>query len=212
MFLVSFAVGFSGAATPGPMLLVTVSEVARSGLIAAALIVAGHASMELLATAGLYLGLLEVAGGAAVSAAVALTGGVFLLFIGAMTMRDAVSPRDPLAGAAAAAPAKRRTRLAIFGIGILVTIGNPYWTVWWLTFGANLVSESIRGPAGSVPAFYAGHVLSDLVWYLAAGLAVVAGGRFFRGRAYRWVLGGCAVFLILFGGLFLFRGARMLLA
>jgi len=82
--------------------------------------------------------------------------------------------------------------------GIVASISNPYWTIWWATIGLGyLVLSRELGYLGIV-LFFAGHILADLAWYLFVGFAVSAGRSRFSDRAYRWVVGTCAVFLFFF--------------
>ena len=65
--------------------------------------------------------------------------------------------------------------------------------------------ERAAGP-GHVTAFYIGHILSDYVWYVAVGIAVVLGRNLLKGRAYRWMMAGLGIALGGFGLLFLVEG------
>ena len=210
LFAVSFAIGLSGAATPGPLLLVTIAETAKYGALAAVLIVAGHAILELAATAGLSLGLLPLAENPSIFGTIAILGGAYLGFLSIQTIRESRSA-GTLGRPARRAAARRGGRLRLIGIGIVVSLAAPYWTVWWLTVGASQIAEAITVQPAGVPAFYVGHILSDFAWYGAVGLMIVAGGRFLSGRPYRWFLAGCGVFLGAFGAYFLVKGARVFL-
>jgi threonine/homoserine/homoserine lactone efflux protein len=209
MFLASYALGFSGAVTPGPMVLVTMAESAKSGVIAAVMIVAGHAFLEALATLGLSLGLLSVAERPSVVVAASLLGGLYLLWVAGQTLRDAFRGGANVGSISRSIPSGRGLA-RLFGIGILVSIGNPYWTIWWLAVAPSLLTGALQSPATHVPAFYVGHELADLSWYYAVGLAVAAGGSFFGSRLYRMILAGCGVFLVFFAGYFLVKAGRFL--
>ncbi len=209
MFLASYALGFSGAATPGPMVLVTIAESAKSGAIAAVMIVAGHAFLEAFATMGLSLGLLSVAERPDVIITASLLGGAYLLYVAVQTLRDAVRGGGKAVSAARTAPSGRGLA-RLFGVGILVSLGNPYWTIWWLAVAPGLLTEALASPHTHIPAFYVGHELADLSWYYPVGLAVAAGGRFFKSWPYRIILAGCGAFLVFFAGYFLLKAGRLL--
>ena len=57
IFITSFLVGLSGALMPGPVLTVTISQVASRGFLAGPLIVLGHGILELSLVAAVTLGL-----------------------------------------------------------------------------------------------------------------------------------------------------------
>jgi threonine/homoserine/homoserine lactone efflux protein len=98
----------------------------------------------------------------------------------------------------------------LIGLGIVVTLSNPYWTLWWLTIGASLISASASGNLKSIGAFYTGHILADFVWYGMVGAGVVWGGRFLAGRAYGMLLVALGGLLGLFGCYFLLKGAALI--
>jgi threonine/homoserine/homoserine lactone efflux protein len=82
--------------------------------------------------------------------------------------------------------------------GILMSIANPYWIIWWATigFGYVLVSKEL-GFAG-IAFFFAGHILGDLVWYSTISIVVGKGRKFFSNKIYRILVGTCAAFLLFF--------------
>ncbi len=213
-FAVSFVVGFTGAATPGPMLLVVMAESARAGAVAAVLIAGGHAILELAATIGLSAGLTTAAEEPAVAITASILGGGFLAYVAVQALRDAW--RGVSLGSAAR-PGRRlrgpgvKGVVRLLGIGILVSLGNPYWTVWWLSVASGLIQEAAKIPVTGLPAFYVGHILSDLAWYCAVGLAAAAGGRLLGGGLYRGILAGCGLFLTGFSA-YLFLKAASLIA
>ncbi len=209
MFAASFAVGLSGAMSPGPLTVVTVSETAKRGIIAPFLIMAGHALLELAATTLLALGLLAVVDRPAVTGSVGLGGGLIMILLAAALFRDALWGRMDMGrkrgGGPAGGPGMR-----VVGLGIVVSLSNPYWTVWWVTVAAGLLAVAAKSGLVTVAAFYTGHILSDFVYYVALGLAVVAGRRFIGGRAYRAVMALFALLLGAFGVVFLLKGWNML--
>jgi len=103
----------------------------------------------------------------------------------------------------------------LFGLGIVVSLSNPYWTIWWLTIGFSLMASTARADGtmrwAPVAAFYTGHTLSDFTWYAGVGLAMVLGRKFLEGRAYRYLLIGLAVLLELFGIFFLWKSGASIL-
>jgi len=60
IFATSFAVGFSGAITPGPLLVYSIREAIKRGFAAGPLVVLGHALLE----GGLATSIIGVLGGA----------------------------------------------------------------------------------------------------------------------------------------------------
>ena len=45
--------------------------------------------------------------------------------------------------------------------GIVVSLSNPYWIIWWATVGATFMTQSLELGLLGIGAFYVGHILSD---------------------------------------------------
>jgi len=96
--------------------------------------------------------------------------------------------------------------------GFLATASNPYWYIWWVTVGAALLARAGEAGRGGVFVFYAGHITADLVWLTLVGWLISRGRNFLRGRGYRYLLGGLALLLVVFGIFFVQSGIRYWLA
>ncbi|MFN3284894.1 MAG: LysE family transporter [bacterium] len=93
--------------------------------------------------------------------------------------------------------------------GVLATVGNPYWLVWWATVGASYYLLFTRyGPVAVVGLFFLGHIALDLAWTTLLAGVVGAGRRRFPETGYRLLLVGSGLFLVGLGGLFLSSGLR----
>jgi threonine/homoserine/homoserine lactone efflux protein len=93
--------------------------------------------------------------------------------------------------------------------GILTSLSNPYWTIWWATIGLGYIVLSRRLGTVGLLSFYVGHILSDLSWYSFVALALTLGRRAISDRIYRGVVAVCGVFLVGFGAYFGYSGLRM---
>lgn len=103
IFATSFVVSLSGALMPGPLFTLTVRETLRRGFWAGPIVTLGHGLIELLLVVGLGLGLKRFLDEGPVTTAIALVGGIFLLWMGYHMLRTA--PRQTLAiGREALAP------------------------------------------------------------------------------------------------------------
>lgn len=201
LFGISLLVGLSGAVTPGPLLTVAINETYRRGFIAAPLLVAGHAVLEGILLLALALGLSRLITRPDVFGVIGTAGGCVLLGMGVSMI---VEERD------------RRLRLDLekhegratgpFLAGLTASLSNPYWSLWWATFGLAWLSKSLEHGVGGVVAFYLGHISADIVWYFIVGALVVTGKRYISDNAYRWIIIGCASFLLLLGARFVGDG------
>ena len=96
--------------------------------------------------------------------------------------------------------------------GILMSLANPYWSIWWATIGLGYILHSMDAGVMGVVAFFSGHILGDLFWYAAVSTAVWKGRKLLSDRSYRILIGTCALFLIAFSFLFAFSGVRKLMS
>lgn len=212
IFATSFVVGLTGAMMPGPLLTLTVAESARHGFRAGPLLVLGHGILEAALIVALTAGLAAVLVRAEVTAAIAVIGGAFLIWMGYSIARDALRGRVQLAVAAGGNPGAAAGTAAVpalprlVGLGIATSLSNPYFTLWWATIGLGYITLSLeRGPAG-LTAFFTGHILADLAWYSLVAAAVAGSGRFLTPRIYRGILAVCGSFLVTLGGYFIWSG------
>lgn len=191
----SFVIALTGALMPGPLLTVTISEAGRQGPRAGPLLMAGHALLELGLLAALFLGLKEILEIPAVLRGISLAGAAVLLWMGLGILRSL--PALQLE-AEPGAPAQRR----LVATGALMSLANPYWTIWWATIGLAYISRASRWGLAGIGAFFCGHILADIAWYCFVALAVSRGRQILSRRSYQLLLGSCAVLLLLFAGYF----------
>lgn len=99
-----------------------------------------------------------------------------------------------------------------FKAGVLVSVANPTWVLWWFSVGLLYVTTALKQGVFGLVSFYTGHILADLVWYAFVAAAVATGRRFLTPAAYRAVLGACGLFLVGISCYFLVLGGRALAA
>lgn len=223
IFTTAFVIGFSGAMMPGPLMTVTIGESARRGFIAGPLIILGHAILELSLILALAGGLSVFLTKTGVSHTIAVLGGVFLLYMGIGMARDALagkvslkvtgqvrqedgSPVSLKTGTSNLDKVHRYTRLHPVLTGILFSVSNPYWTLWWATIGLGYITLSMQRGFLGLSSFFSGHILADLAWYSLISAAVAGGRKFLSDRIYRGILVVCGIFLLGLGGYFIYYG------
>lgn len=213
IFGTSLVVGLTGAMTPGPLLTVTITEAARRGFWVGPLLMVGHAVLEGALVLALAAGLAAAIAHDVVMGAIATIGGVFLLYMGWTIVRDALSGRLRLEVEREAAAAKDgkpaqdpSSNRRLVGLGVLISVANPYWSLWWATIGLGYITLSLNQGTMGLVSFYTGHITADFLWYsLVAG--VIAGGRrFLTPLLYRGILALCGGFLVFLGGYFIYSG------
>lgn len=200
----SFVIALSGALMPGPVLTVTVSESARRGAIAGPLMIFGHGILELLLVLALLGGLAPFFSRDEVFVAVSLIGGAILFWMACMMFKELPELKLTITEDG------QKPRSLILA-GILLSLANPYWLIWWATIGLGYIMYSIKFGIPGIVAFFAGHILADLAWYSLISFGVAKGRSFFTDGFYRKLIGACASFLCVFSCYFLYSGLEKIL-
>ncbi|RKX46202.1 MAG: lysine transporter LysE [Verrucomicrobia bacterium] len=198
IFAGSFVVGLSGAMAPGPVLTVAISETLKRGFKAGPLIVLGHAILEIVLLLLIAAGLGPFFQLPAVTTIFLSAGGAVLLWMGGqMVITNKRTTEDALNAKGAESP---------YGpvlAGIVLSVSNPIWIIWWVTVGMGFVMQSLQLGIAGLLSFYFGHILADLAWYSFVSFSVSAGRRFCSPVLYRAVFIVCGIALIGLGGLFI---------
>jgi threonine/homoserine/homoserine lactone efflux protein len=190
-------VSLSGVMAPGPITSVSVgygSENPRAG----AWVALGHGLVEFPVMIGVFLGVGAVMNLPWVRIVIALVGGIVLLYMGVGMLRNvrqeeiagSVSSRSPLAA------------------GALLSLGNPYFLIWWATVGAGLILRSTEFGLLGFAAFAVGHWLCDLGWDTFLSTLSFRGGQFFGKKFQQVVFAISGAFLLFYSGKLLWEGVR----
>ena len=195
----SFTLALSGALMPGPLLTVTIAESARRGFRAGPLLMIGHALLEFLLVLAIVKGLGPYLKSPPVMGIIALLGGAVLVWLGVDMVRTAgnlsLKTERPEADL-------RRMPHPIF-MGLLASISNPYWTLWWATIGLGYLMAAVKLGFTGVMFFFLGHISADFAWYSVVSLGISRGKNLLRDRSYQLMIRVCGLFLLGFGGWFL---------
>jgi threonine/homoserine/homoserine lactone efflux protein len=204
ILVTSFTVALSGALMPGPLFTVCVADSARRGFSTGPLLILGHAILELALVGAVLLGLGPVLKLPAVMGGTALLGGLILLWMGAGMLRSAGGMT--LAVSAEAPDASGAGGLIV--TGVLASLSNPYWIIWWATIGLGYLTSGMKYGIAGVAVFFAGHIAADFSWYAAISYSISRGRAVFNDRIYRIVIRACGAGLLAFAVWFLVSALR----
>ena len=199
IFTSSFIIALSGALMPGPLLTFTVSESPQRGAITGPLVILGHGILELALVLALLSGMAPFFKRDEVFVTIALAGGIILFWMAISMFRSLPALRLDFTE-------KEQKPKNLIMAGILMSLANPYWTIWWATIGLGYIMHSVKFGIAGVVAFFVGHILADLAWYALISFSVSKGRSFFTDTIYRRLIGSCAFFLIIFAGYFFYSG------
>jgi threonine/homoserine/homoserine lactone efflux protein len=201
IFIGSLLVAFSGALVPGPMLTLVISSVAEKGFWTSFFIVVGHSLLELLVVISFFLGVLKYLENPLIVKIIAILGGVFLLYLGVDIIISIFRKKYIIDFKSIV---KKRTitgksTVIVILKGVLISLMNPYWYIWWITIGAAFIIKSVEFNIPGISSFYLGHISADFIWYLFIGFLINTGRKFFNQKIYNGILAACSIFLFYLG-------------
>jgi threonine/homoserine/homoserine lactone efflux protein len=191
---------------PGPVTAVTVSKGTKSPH-AGAIIALGHGIVEIPLMILILYGFGEILKILYIKAIIGLLGGLFLLKMGLGLLQgikqakvdSSNDPRSPLM------------------VGIILSLANPYFLIWWATIGSILIFRSITflifrsitfGLLGFV-IFMILHWSCDFFWCYFLSALSFKGGQFFGKRLQQVLFAICGVFLLFFSAKFIFDAVKI---
>lgn len=182
-------ISLSGVMAPGPITAVAVGKGSEKPA-AGVWIAIGHGIIEIPLMVAVYFGVGHLFRADSVKTVIGILGGLFVVWMGIGMLRgirqEAVQP-----GLKSHSP---------FVAGILFSIGNPYFLIWWVTVGAALILRAVEYGIWGFIAFAAGHWLCDLAWDSFLSVLSFKGGQFFGKGFQRAIFALSGVMLLFFGG------------
>jgi threonine/homoserine/homoserine lactone efflux protein len=187
----------SGALAPGPLFFQTISQGAKTGARSGLIFSISHTVIEFSLIMLLTFGLLAVKNEVFIRNIIGILGGVVLIIFGLYQIVGLLKKKEITQNQEV--PSHR-----LFFMGILFTAFNPYFILWWLTVGSNLILLALEFAAlAGVVFMFLCHVWMDYVWLIAVAYFAKRGVNALSSRWYRVVVGLFGVILIYFGVLFL---------
>jgi threonine/homoserine/homoserine lactone efflux protein len=189
IFLLSIVgISLTGVMGPGPVLAATIAK-GYEDKNAGAKIAIGHGIIELPIIALIYFGFTTFFTSPDVKKVIGLIGGFMLMFMGITllrTMKKSVNEATNLP-------------YNSFITGILTTVANPYFFIWWATIGAALVISATEFGIYGLLVFVVVHWCCDLVWDQLISFTVFRTRHLWTKKVRTVIFGICAVVLIGFG-------------
>jgi threonine/homoserine/homoserine lactone efflux protein len=211
IFSFSFLVALTGAMAPGPLLTYTMIKsvtTRKRGYLVGLWVIIGHAVIEMVIILFLLFGFSFVLKNIVIVRGIGIIGGIILVYFGGSIVWDVYQKNISMDFLKSAenpdnhVTKKRRNHLEnpVIG-GMIISIANPYWWVWWATIGFAfmLQFEISLDKWPNLLAFFLGHEAGDLAWYMLISILSFFGLQRLNKKAYYGLLVICAVFMIFFG-------------
>ena len=199
--LLSVAViSFSGVMMPGPMLAVTLAKSYRSPW-AGVWIALGHAVIEVPLILLIYFGFAQFFQVTVVRLALSVAGSGMIIWMGVSMFRA----RSEVARKGKDLPYNA------FTAGILTSVFNPFFLVWWATIGGMLIMRILEFGTMGLIVFTIVHWLCDLTWLTLVSNVIYRTHTFWRPKVQAWLFIACSLLLVGFGIWFLVSGIRLVI-
>ena len=192
-------ISLSGVMAPGPITAVTVSKGTKSPH-AGAIIALGHGIVEIPLMILILYGFGEILKILYIKAIIGLLGGLFLLKMGLGLLKgikqakidSSNDPHSPLMA------------------GIILSLANPYFLIWWATIGSILIFRSITFGLLGFAIFMVLHWSCDFFWCYFLSALSFKGGQFFGKRLQQVLFLICGIFLLFFSSKFIYDAAKII--
>ncbi|MCY2931955.1 MAG: LysE family transporter [Planctomycetota bacterium] len=198
--LYSVGASLSGVMSPGAMTAGVIAAGVRRPWAGLAMAL-GHAVIELPLMVAIILFAGEFLASPGARIVIGVVGGGMLLTLAGMefhSMRKARTAEPP------------PPRMGPFLSGIVLSAGNPFFVAWWATTGLLLTTQVAREYGAIAFGLFALiHWLCDLVWLLLLSSASHFGSGLAGPRWQRGIQGVCAVAMVYFGCVFLYKTALL---
>ena len=187
----------SGALAPGPLFFQTISQGAKTGARSGLIFSLAHTLVEFSLIMLLAFGLLAVRNEVFIRNSIGVIGGTVLIIFGLYQIRGILIKKH--IEQKQEVPSHR-----LFFIGLLFTALNPYFIIWWLTVGSNLILLALELAALTGVIFmFLCHVWMDYAWLIAVSHFAKKGVNALGSKWYQALIGFFGVILIYFGVSFL---------
>lgn len=192
-------ISLSGVMAPGPITAVVVSKGTKSPH-AGALIALGHGIVEIPLMVLILYGFGEILKILYIKAIIGLLGGLFLL---KMSL-------DLLQGIKQAKIDSSNDPHSPLMAGIILSLANPYFLIWWATIGSILIFRSINFGLLGFAIFMVLHWSCDFFWCYFLSALSFKGGQFFGKKLQQVLFLICGIFLLFFSSKFIYDAAKII--
>jgi threonine/homoserine/homoserine lactone efflux protein len=193
-------ISLSGVLSPGPITAVTVSKGTEHPLTGLYVAV-GHTIVELPLMILIAVGLDKYLQINWVRVAIGVLGGLFLFKMGFGLLKNIFSTKIGY----------DNFNYTPIQAGVILSISNPYFLIWWTTVGAMLLSGAYQFGLIGVILFMLIHLGCDFLWYIFLSSLTFKGGQFFGQRLQQVLFAICGLFLLFFSGKFLYDAINIAL-
>jgi len=174
------------------LLVFTISDSLKRGLISGPLVIVGHVIVELFIVIALVFGFVHFIRG--FERYIYLIGGLALVIMALLMAKNSGN---------VSTPKKSKDKYGSIAGGIAFTMFNPSFPLWWITVGYALLlkGSAVLGFFGVI-LVVVGHWIADFGYYGFVSLLTSRGGKMIYGRVYGRVILILSLFIAIIGVMF----------
>ena len=189
----------SGVMQPGIMFAMTIAKSYKSPW-AGAQIALGHAVIEVPLILLIYFGFAQFFQNTVVQLVLSIVGGGMIIWLGISMFRarTEVTQRG------------KDLPYNAFTAGILTSVLNPFFWIWWAAIGAMLVMKFLDFGTTGLILLIVVHWLFDLVWFSFISVLVYRTHSLWGRKLHEGIFIGCSILLVGFGGWYLISGIQLM--
>jgi threonine/homoserine/homoserine lactone efflux protein len=207
-------VSTTGVLSPGPLFFIHLLYSSRYAPFVGLKIASGHAIVEFPLIIALSYSLYSFSYTLHLSDIVfkfiGLIGGIFLLFFALLQVFSIL--KDKSNNSQAMTNLKFNIKNPIL-VGLIFTILNPFFLVWWLTIGSKLISDSIInfGIVEGILLIFLSHIWMDYFWLWFTSFMINKGKFVIKEKFYKIFIVAISVCLGIYGFYLLFMSLTIYL-
>jgi threonine/homoserine/homoserine lactone efflux protein len=202
LFLIQvFIISISGAMQPGPVTATAITMGTRNRW-AGSLVAVGHGIVEFPLMILIILGLGSIFQKTNAQIVIGVLGGLVLVYMAYGMFKTALHPVE------ARADEDDKPVWA----GVVLTVSNPYFILWWTTVGLGLATTATKLGLHAFVLFAIVHWLVDFIWVTALSFASFHGTTLLGPKIQKRIMQVCAAAMLFFGLYFLYKAGVVLLA
>jgi len=188
-------VSASGVMMPGPLFVANVSAGLQGGVKTGIKMAIGHTIVEFPLVILLGIGVFSLEIFPEFRTIISILGAITLFIFALFQIKSILNKKEFSESQSSQGPVIT---------GILLSVLNPFFLIWWLTIGFKLISDAVLIWAFTgIVIVFALHIWMDFAWLGTVSLFASKSQKILSSRNYKIVMTGLSIMLIYFGIVFL---------
>jgi threonine/homoserine/homoserine lactone efflux protein len=188
-------VSASGVMMPGPLFVANVSAGLQGGVKTGIKMAVGHTIVEFPLVILLGIGVFSLEIFPEFRTIISILGAITLFIFALFQIKSTLNKKEFSESQSSQGPVIT---------GILLSVLNPFFLIWWLTIGFKLISDAVLIWAFTgIVIVFALHIWMDFAWLGTVSLFASKSQKILSSRNYKIVMTGLSIMLIYFGIVFL---------